>query len=265
VKTDAVDARTLAHLLRADLLPQAYVAPRQLRELRELLRHHIGRTRLRTALKNRVHALLARQGVQHRRAELFGPRGRRFLAQLSLPEPTRRRLESLLALITDFDRELQAVKQEIQACAKDDPRVCVLTRIPGVGSFIALLVLAEVGDVGRFPSCRHLASWAGLTARVRNSGEHVRLGSISHQGSAHLRWGLIQAAQTAVQKDGPLKTTDERITRRRGSKVAKVAVAREILTLCYHGLRDGETRRLEAAAARANSALALASSGGPTG
>ena len=265
VRTDAVEARTLAHLLRADLLPEAYGAARELRELRELLRHRIGLTRLRAALKNRVHALLARQGVQHRRAELFGPRGRRFLGELSLPESSRRRLESLLALIADFDRELAAVKREIHARAKDDPLVAVLTQIPAVGAFIALLVVAEVGDVSRFPSARHLASWAGLIPRVRNSGERVRLGSISHQGSAHLRWGLVQAAQTAVQAEGPLKTTYERITRRRGSKVAKVAVAREILTLCYDGLRDGEIRRLEAAAARANSALAMASSGGPTG
>jgi transposase len=265
VKTDAVDARTLAHLLRADLLPEAYVAPRQLRALRELLRHHIALTRLRTALKNRVHGLLARQGVQHGYTELFGPRGRRFLDQLTLPEGTRRRLESLLALIADFDRELATVKREIRACAKDDPRVSVLTRIPGVGPFIALLVIAEVGDVTRFPSARHLASWAGLTPRVSNSGERVRLGPITHQGSAHLRWGLVQAAQTAVRADGPLKATYERIKRRRGSKVAKVAVAREILTLCYYGLRDGQIRRLEAAAARANSCLALAPSGGPTG
>jgi transposase len=265
VKTDAVDARTLAHLLRADLLPEAYVAPRELRELRELLRHHIGLTHLRTALKNRVHALLARQGVQHRRAELFGPRGRAFLGELALPEASRRRLESLLALVADFDRELAAVKREIQARAKDDPRVSVLTRIPGVGAFIALLVIAEVGDVGRFPSARHLASFAGLTPRVRNSGDRVRLGPISHQGSPHLRWGLVQAAQTAVQADGPLKSFYERIKQRRGSRVAKVAVAREILTLCYYGLRDGEIRRLEAAAARANSALAMAPTGGPTG
>jgi transposase len=265
VKTDAVDARTLAHLLRADLLPEAYVAPRELRELRELLRHHIGLTRLRTALKNRVHALLARQGVQHGRAELFGPRGRGFLAELSLPDSTRRRLESLLALIADFDRELKVVKREIQACAKDDQRVIVLTQIPGVGTFIALLVIAEVGDVARFPSARHLASFAGLSPRVRNSGEGVRHGAISRQGSPHLRWGLIQAAQTAIQANGPLKTFYERIKQRRGSNVAKAAVAREILTLCYYGLRDGQIRRLEVAAARANSALAMAPSGGPTG
>ena len=157
------------------------------------------------------------------------------------------------------------MKREIQTCAKDDPRVSVLTPIPGVGAFIALLVIAETGDVARFPSARHLASFAGLTPRVRNSGERVRLGPISRQGSPHLRWGLIQAAQTAVQVDGPLKSFSERIKQRRGSKVAKVAVAREILTLCYSGLRDGQIRRLEAAAARANSAFATAPSGGPTG
>jgi transposase len=189
VKTDAVDARTLAHLLRADLLPEAYVAPREQRELRELIRHHIGLTRLRAARKNRVHALLFRQGVQHGRAELFGKRGRRFLVELSLPASTRQRLESLLALISDFDRELVAVKRELEARAHSHPRVSVLTRIPGVGTFIALLVIAEVGDVTRFPSARHLASWAGLTPRVRNPGERVRLGSISRQGSPHLRWG----------------------------------------------------------------------------
>jgi transposase len=233
VKRDAVDARALAHLLRADLLLEAYVAPRELRELGELLRDQIGLSRLRTALKNRVHALLARPGVEHGHAELFGPRGRRFLGELSLPAPTRRRLESLLALIADFDRELAAVKREIDARAKQDARVSVLTRIPGVGLFSALLVIAEVGDVTRFPSARHLASWAGLTPRLRNSGERVRLGAISHQGSAHLRWGLIQAAQTTGQAAGPLKTTYERIKRRRGGKVAKLAVAREILSLCY--------------------------------
>src|SRR5215813_10596328 len=79
VKTDAVDARTLAHLLRADLLPEAYVAPRELRDLRDLLRHRVVLTRMRSALKNRVHALLARQGIQNDHSDLFGQAGRRYL------------------------------------------------------------------------------------------------------------------------------------------------------------------------------------------
>src|SRR5512133_2753717 len=104
VKTDAVDARTLAHLLRTDLLPEAYIAPRELRDLRDLLRHRVVLTRMRSALKNRVHALLARQGVQPSHADLFGPGGRRFLAELPLREPARRRLDSNLVLIDCFDR-----------------------------------------------------------------------------------------------------------------------------------------------------------------
>jgi Transposase IS116/IS110/IS902 family/Transposase len=220
VKTDAVDARTLAHLLRADLLPEAYVAPPELRELRELLRCHIGLTRLRTALKNRVHALLARQGVQHGRAELFGPRGRRFLGELSLPEPIRRRLESLLALIADFDRELAAVKREIQACAKDEPSVSVLTQIPGVGVFIALLVLAEVGDVSRFPSARHLASWARLTPRVRNS----------------------PGAQRPKRRRSPLARVS-RPRRGRTSPLGELFESTRVLLLAYLAVRPGERGR----------------------
>src|SRR5215203_3505985 len=103
VKTDAVDARTLAQLLRADLLPEAYVAPRELRDLRDLLRHRIALTQMRSALKNRVHAMLARHGVQHGHSDLFGKAGAAFLDELVLRQPPRRRLDSVLSLIADFD------------------------------------------------------------------------------------------------------------------------------------------------------------------
>src|SRR6058998_318661 len=146
VKTDAVDARTLAHLLRTDLLPEAYVAPRELRDLRDLLRHRVVLTRMRSALKNRVHALLARQGIQNGHADLFGPGGRRFLTKLELREPPRRRLDSLLSLISDFDREIDDAKREINRRASEDAYVDVLCQIRGVGRYIAMLVIAEVGD-----------------------------------------------------------------------------------------------------------------------
>src|SRR5881392_1977868 len=123
VKTDAVDARTLAHLLRADLLPEAYVAPRELRDLRELLRHRIALTGMRSALKNRVHAILAKHGITRQHSDLFGPGGRRFLDELQLREAPRRRLDSLMALIDDFDREIEQTTAEIEQRAKADDRV----------------------------------------------------------------------------------------------------------------------------------------------
>jgi transposase len=147
VKTDAVDARTLAHLLRTDLLPEAYVAPRELRDLRDLLRHRVVLTRMRSALKNRVHALLARHGIQNEHADLFGSGGRRFLAELPVREPARRRLDSLLNLIDDFDREIELAKREIDALARDDPRVDVLCELRGIGPYTAMLVIAEVGEI----------------------------------------------------------------------------------------------------------------------
>jgi transposase len=245
VKTDAVDARTLAQLLRADLLPEAYIAPRPLRDLRDLLRQRFVLTQMRTALKNRVHALIARQGVQHGHAKLLGSGGRAFLAELDLrPEP-RQRLDVLLRLIGDFDREIDALAAEIDQRAKDDERVKVLCQIRGIGRYLGMLIVAEIGDIERFPSARHLCAWAGLTPTVRSSDAKARLGHISRLGSGALRWALVEAAQKNTQGDGPLAETFERIAERRGRQIAKVAVARKILTLCFYGLRDGEIRCLK--------------------
>jgi len=244
VKTDAVDARTLAHLLRADLLPEAYIAPRELRDLRDLLRHRVALTRIRSALKNRVSAILAKNGVDRPYSDLFGPGGLRFLEELELREGPRRRLDSLLALIADFNREIDATSGEIDQRAKADPYVEVLCQIRGIGRYIAMLVIAEIGDIDRFPSARHLCAWAGLTPTVRSSDGKARLGHITGQGSPALRWALVEAAQHAGRGGGPLRDAYERISKRRGMSVAKVAVARKILTLCFYGLRDGEIRCL---------------------
>ena len=251
VKTDAVDARTLAQLLRADLLPEAYVAPRELRDLRDLLRQRVVITQMRTALKNRVHALLARQGVRREHSDLFGAGGLTFLAELALRAEPRARLELLLRLIADFEREIDALAAEIDRLARRDPRVKVLTQLRGIGRYIAMLVIAEIGEIERFPSARHLCAWAGLTPTVRSSDGKARLGHISRLGSSALRWALVEAAQHATRGGGPLRETFERIAKRRGRQVAKVAVARKLLTLCYYGLRDGEIRALNPPGRRA--------------
>jgi transposase len=238
VKTDAVDAKTLAHLLRADLLPEAYVAPRELRDLRELLRHRIALTGIRSALKNRVHAILAKHGITRQHSDLFGKGGREFLDAPQLREASRRRLDSLIALIDDFDREIEATSREIEQRAKADDRIEVLMQIRGVGRYTAMLIIAEVGDIRRFPDARHLCAWAGLSPTVRSSDGKARLGRISRQGSPALRWALVEAAQKCTTGGGPLRENFERIAKRRGRKIAKVAVARQILTLSYYGLRD---------------------------
>ena len=198
----------------------------------------------RTAVKNRVHALLARQGILPEHTDLFGKAGREFLAGLELPEGSRQRLDSLMALIGDFDREITATTREIDQRARADKRVGVLCQIRGVGHYTAMLIIAEVGDVKRFPTARHLCASAGLAPTVRSSDGKARLGHISRQGSPALRWGADRSRAKIPTGGGPLRAMFERIAKRRGRKIAKVAIARRILTLCYYGLRDGEIRCL---------------------
>ena len=155
VKTDAVDARTLAYLLRADLVPESCIAPREARDLRELLRHRVVLTRIRTSLKCRVHGLISRYGVIPPHGNTFGPRGLVFLRELELRPPSRRRLDSTRRRISDLDREMDEATRKI-ASPTHDERVRVLTQIRGIGRYTAMLVIAEIGDVHRFEAAQAL-------------------------------------------------------------------------------------------------------------
>jgi transposase len=217
-----------------------------LRDLRELLRHRAVLTGMRSAVKKpRARAAGPPGHPAPEHSDLFGKAGREFLASVELPEGSRRRLERLMSLIGDFDREITATTREIDARAKTAERVKVLCTIRGVGRYTAMLIIAEVGDVKRFPTARHLCAWAGLTPSVRSSDGKARLGHLSPQGSPALRWARTEAAQKIPTGAGPLRATFDRIAKRRGRNVARFAVAHQILTLCYYALRDGEIRCLK--------------------
>jgi transposase len=126
---------------------------------------------------------------------------------------------------------------ELHQHAKADPQVKVLRTLPGVGEFTALVMVAEIGDITRFPSARKLASWAGLTPTVRGSDLHVRHGHISKQGSVWLRWAMNQAAQTA-KRSPEFAAAYSGIAKRRGKKIATIAIARKLLTRAWHLLAD---------------------------
>ena len=196
LKNDKVDAAILAQLLRADLLPEAWIAPPKVRQLRALLRHRVGLVRLGTQLRNRIHAVAADHGYDRSASYWTGP-GRGWLAELDLPAASREIVTDCLAVIDGLAPLIERIDGELRAYAKADPRVKVLRTLPGVGEFTALVMVAEIGDITRFPSARKLASWAGLTPTVRGSDLKVRHGNISKQGSAWLRWVMNQAAQTA--------------------------------------------------------------------
>jgi transposase len=151
LKDGRVDARTLAQLLRADLLPEAWIAPVEVRQLRTLLRHRVALVRLRTMAKNRIQAVLADAGLDRAQGALWTGPGRAWLAAAELSLVARLVVEDYLALIDHLADPIAAVEAQIAARAKLDPRVKVLMTLPGVGELTAMTVLAEIGDISRFP------------------------------------------------------------------------------------------------------------------
>ena len=232
LKNDKVDAAILAQLLRADLLPEAWIAPRPVRQLRALLRHRASLVRLGTQLRNRIHAVVADFGHDRTGSYWTGP-GRGWLAELDLPAVSREIITDCLAFLDALAPRIERLDAEVRRHARTDPRVKALTTLPGVGQFTALVMVAEIGDITRFGSARKLASWAGLTPTVRGSDLSVRHGHISKQGSAWLRWVLNQAAQTA-KRSPEFHATYTAIAKRRGKKIATIAISRKLLTRAYH-------------------------------
>ena len=226
----------MAQLLRADLLPEAWIAPPKVRQLRALLRHRVGLVRLGTQLRNRIHAVAADHGYDRSASYWTGP-GRGWLAELDLPAASREIVTDCLAVIDGLAPIIDRIDAELHQHAKADPRTKALRTLPGVGEFTALVMLAEIGDITRFPSARKLASWAGLTPTVRGSDLKVRHGNISKQGSAWLRWVMNQAAQTA-KRSPKFAATYSNIAKRRGKKIATIAISRKLLTRAWHLLSE---------------------------
>lgn len=168
--------------MRADLVARAYVAGKETRALRELLRYRAFLVGLGRAVKDRIHALLDRLLVRPPMATPFARKGLGWLAGLQLPEPYGEELAGLLRLLSALRQELELVAGRVREVARRDERALLLTTVPGLGRCPALLVLAEIGDVSRFPSARHLASYAGLVPSTYASAGAVRHGAITKGG-----------------------------------------------------------------------------------
>jgi transposase len=238
LKNDRVDARTLAHLLRTDLLAESWIAPAEVRGMRSLLRHRTQLVRTGTALKCRIHALLADAGLTLP-SSLWTGLGRTWLAAQTLPEASQRVVKDCLGVIDLLAELRKTLEREIRSSYRPDPRVEALQRLPGVGPIIAMILVAEIGDISRFPTARKLCSWAGLTPVERSSDKTVRRGHISKQGPTLVRWALGEAAHLA-KKQPPFAPFYHRVAKRRGAKIATVAVARKLLARSFHLLHEVE-------------------------
>ena len=243
VKNDVRDSTELANRLRRGDLPEAFIAPAEQRELRELVRYRAKLTSLRTSAKAQIHAVMAKEGILPTLDDMFGPGGRALIDQMPFEGAYRLRVDSLLKLLDHYAGELVVVEAELAARLAGHKGYEAIQAIKGIGPIMAAIFVAEIGDTSRFPTARHLCSWAGLTPSHRESDTKVQRGHITKQGNHLVRWAAIEAVARYHGGD-PIAPTYQRVARRRGRNIGRVAAARKLLSLVYYGLRDGNIRCL---------------------
>jgi transposase len=241
-KPDRLDARALAILLWKGELEAVWMPDERCRVLRRRLARREQLVRSRTRAKNEIHACLARrlQG-QPPCSELFGVKGRQWLAGLELPLEERESVDAAMRQVEFLDAEIATVKRLIAKQALSWPEIRRLMTVPGVNVICAASFIAAVGNPNRFLTSRKLVAYLGLDPRVKQSGERpARSGRISKRGSPAARWALVEAAWTAVLQPGPLHGFYERTRSRRGHGKAIVATARKLAVLFWCMLTRGE-------------------------
>lgn len=244
VKTDKVDAHVLAQLLRCDFLPEVWHPDTTTQQMRELTGRRTALIQHRTALRNRIHSVLAMRLIETPES-LFGGAGQTWLTNL-LPL-----LDAQGQLLIQSDlRLLQAVQQEIETLGQllaekgwQDDRVRLVMTLPGVDVTVAEAVLAALGDIERFRTPEQAAAYVGLVPSTRQSADKCYHGPITKRGNNQARWMLIQAAQQMGKHPGPLGHFFRRLKQRKNHNVAVVATARKLVMIAWHMLRTNEPYR----------------------
>jgi transposase len=239
-KTDRLDARWLARLLAKEMLPESWIPPEQIQQLRDRtrLRKRIAEDRRRWG--QRLHAFLLHEGWPCARSRLLTPEGMRWAASLKLPDHARLQVDSLLAIIGALEVQLETVDAELRRFARTDARCEALQSIYGIGPILACHLLAEIGEACRFRRSDQITRLAGLDPVVDESGETRRRGKLAKAGSPHLRWALVEVAVHANCESAPDVELYRSVRDRRDATVARLSIARKIGKRVYHTLRELE-------------------------
>jgi len=250
-KTDKLDARGLATMLRNGTLPSVWIPRGELRDQRELPRMRLVLVHMRTALKNRIHATFAKYAINFgSESDLFGSRG---LAAISrrlpeLPRETRRSVEQELELLDDLARQIDQAEQRIREVIRATPEMELLMSLPGIGPVLGITIALEVGDVGRFPDCQHLASYSGTVPRVNSSGGKTHYGRTRPDVNHYLKRAFVEAANVVVINQARWSSRHvvklyQRVYASKGHGKAVVAVARHLAESTYWVLKKKEPYR----------------------
>jgi len=232
VKTDKVDAETLAQLLRANLIPRSWVPSKDVRDLRQLVRQRAYLVKQSTSLKNRIHAELLRRGVRRpeKFKEPFSKKSIDWMRSLGIPT-----VSSCLNCLENVQAQIEEMNIQLLDEYNRRPDAQLIATIPGIGFYGALLIHAEIDDISRFSNPEKLCAYAGLVPTVSQSASAVHYGAISKDGSSYLRWILTEAVHihTHCEPGSRLSRFYAKVARRRGKQKATIATARKLLLIIY--------------------------------
>jgi transposase len=236
-KTDKRDAAHLLTLLAEDRFPRIWVPTPAERDLRQLVLHRMKLVQMRTKVMNQLHALAMGQGLC-RKKKLWSKAGRQELEALPLGPWAARRRKELLQILDQWEEPIAELDRAVEQQAERRADAVRLMTHPGVGPVTSLAFVLTIRAVQRFPRSREVSSYLGLDPSVDCSAGRRRIGAISKQGSSTTRWLLVEAGQTAARLDPELRRVYQRLKFRRGSQIAKVAVARRLAVRLYWMLRS---------------------------
>jgi transposase len=240
IKTDKIDSETLAHLLRADLIPAAYAPNRSIRAVKRVLRQRLFFVRVRTMVKNRIQALLSQHSVVRPDvSDLYGKEGMSWLKGLKLPEPDGQLLWEDISLLEMLNNRIASTEGLLQELSAGEESVKWLASLPGIGDFFSVLIRYEIDDVKRFHSPKKLAAYTGLVPSTYSSGNRTFHGRLTKQGNKWLRWAFIEAVSPAIRVSTQLRDYYEKVKRRHGTKGARAATARKLAELVWTVWTEG--------------------------
>jgi transposase len=243
VKTDKVDAHILAQLLRLDFLPRVWEPDERTKELRRLTSRRSSQVVDRTAIKNRMHAVLAQRLLEPPVKDLFSKSGLLWLRALDLDEEGRMMIDSDLRLLEALEKEIAGLELLILRKGYADARVKLLMTLPGIDVLSAQTLLAALGDHRRFRDGAHAASYLGLVPRTKQSGNRCYHGPITKAGNSQARSILTQAAHHLERHPGPLGVLFRRLKKKKTHNVAVIAGAHKLVVIAWHMLTNHEPYR----------------------
>jgi transposase len=236
IKTDTIDSEALAHLLRADLIPEAYAPDSETRRKKNLLRYRSSLVAMKVRIKNIIHSVLTRNHIEDQGftslSDKFGKQGIAYLRGVTLQGNDTAILHDYLDILEDLEGKIKEAEKRIRTVCREDKICTLLQSIPGIGPILAVTIRYEIDDIERFMSAGKLCSYAGLVPSTYSSGNRTYQGKITKQGNKWLRWAMVEAAQQAPSKDLWLRGFHQRISKN-GKKIARVAVARKLLEVVY--------------------------------